>query len=186
MKLLAFAASNSRQSINQQLVSHAAHTLASQDASTDVELLDLNDFEMPIYSADREHEQGIPQLAHDFYNKISQADALLISLAEHNGSYSAAYKNIFDWTSRIDMLVYQNKPSILLSTSPGPGGASNVLAQAKASAGHFAMDLKADFSLPSFFEHFDTESGGITTPELAETLIRVVKQLLPQSAASAG
>ena len=55
---------------------------------------------MPIYSSDRE-QKGIPQLALDFASKIDGADFLLISLAEHNGTYSTAFKNLFDWLSRI-------------------------------------------------------------------------------------
>jgi NAD(P)H-dependent FMN reductase len=74
-------------------------------ASTEV--LDLNDFEMPLFSVDREQAGGIPDFAHQFYKKVGAADALLVSFAEHNGSYSAAYKNLFDWTSRIDNKVYQ-------------------------------------------------------------------------------
>gem|GEM_PF-3746323 len=33
-------------------------------------------------------------MAHDFLAKLESADALVISFAEHNGSYSAAYKNL--------------------------------------------------------------------------------------------
>ncbi|MEO0877483.1 MAG: NAD(P)H-dependent oxidoreductase, partial [Bacteroidota bacterium] len=61
-KILAFGASNSRNSINKQLASYAAGQLT--DAT--ITLLDLNDFEMPIYSIDREKESGIPQLAEQF------------------------------------------------------------------------------------------------------------------------
>ncbi len=48
-----------------------------------VETIDLNDYEMPIYSIDRQNDGGIPQLAHDFFDKIGEADAVLISFAEH-------------------------------------------------------------------------------------------------------
>ncbi|MFT5260301.1 MAG: chromate reductase [Saprospiraceae bacterium] len=82
MKILAFAASNSRQSINKQLVTYASSVIG--DAQ--VELLDLNNFEMPIYSADREAQSGVPSLAQQFFDKIGAADGLLISYAEHNGS----------------------------------------------------------------------------------------------------
>jgi len=61
----------------------------------------------------------VPDLAHQFYKKIGEADALLISFAEHNGSYTAVFKNLYDWTSRIDMKVYQDKPVVMLSTSIG-------------------------------------------------------------------
>ena len=176
MKVLAFAASNTKASINKQLVTHAAGLLAA-NAGADIELLDLNDFEMPIYSIDREVANGIPEPAQAFYNKIGEADAVLISFGEFNGNYSVAYKNIFDWASRIDKEVYQGKPAVLLGTSPGPGGAQSVLSLAEGSAGFFAMDVKATLSVPSFNDNFDVEKGELTNPELAEQLKRALASL---------
>lgn len=155
MKILAFAASNSTQSINRQLLGYASTLIEHAD----IETLDINDYEMPLYSSDREAALGIPDEARRFLQKIAAADALLISFAEHNGSYTAAYKNLFDWASRIDMKVYQGKPTVVLSTSPGGGGAANVLASAMKSAPHFGMDLRASMSVPSFYDNFDTERG---------------------------
>lgn len=166
MKLLAFAASNSKKSINAQLVNYAVGILEDVDA----EILDLNDFEMPLFSVDRETEWGIPELAHRFYNKIGEADALLISHAEHNGSYTVAFKNLYDWTSRIDSKVYQGKPLILLATSPGGRGASGVLATAVKSAPHYGGNLKASLSIPGFYSNFDTKTGTVSNPEIQSAL----------------
>ena len=103
MKILAFAASTSRGSINRALVEHAAKRLLSEFLpNASIELLDLNDYEMPIYSIDREREFGIPAKAGEFFSKIGAADALLVSFAEHNGFVTAAWKNAFDWMSRIE------------------------------------------------------------------------------------
>ena len=173
MKLLTFAASNSRQSINKQLVTYAASLVEGAE----VEVLDLNDFEMPIYSGDREAESGIPPEAHAFFDKIGSADAIVIGFAEHNGSYSAAYKNLFDWTSRIDMKVYQNKPMVLLATSPGPGGATSVLNAAFGSASYFAADVKAHLSIPSFFDNFDMETKVLKDASLNDQLHSAMSQL---------
>lgn len=173
MKVLAFGASSSKTSINKSFASYAAHLIPNAE----VEVLDLNDYELPLFSTDKEAEIGQPELAKQFFNKIGQADALVISFAEHNGSYTAAYKNLFDWTSRIDMKVYQNKPMILLATSPGPGGAANVLAAAKGSAPFFAADVKADFSLPSFYDNFDQQASAFNNQELAQQLAAEVAKL---------
>ncbi len=173
MKILAFAATNSTKSINRQLLSYAG-TLIEE---ADIEVLDINDYEMPLYSSDREAADGIPEQAHRFYQKIGSADALLISLAEHNGSYTAAYKNLYDWTSRIDTKVYQNKPTVMLSTSPGAGGAANVLATATKSAPFFGADLKASMSVPSFFDNFDAESGRLNDGGLVKELQATVLRL---------
>ncbi|MCB0121800.1 MAG: NAD(P)H-dependent oxidoreductase, partial [Caldilineaceae bacterium] len=143
MKVLAFAASNSRNSINKAVVSYAADLLKAGIVDhAEVEIIDLREYEMPLFSIDRQQEEGIPELAQQFYKKIGEADALVISFAEHNGYYTAAFKNLFDWTSRIDRKVYQGKPAVLLAASPGPGGGSRVLAVAKTAAPHLAMEVK--------------------------------------------
>jgi NAD(P)H-dependent FMN reductase len=178
MKILAFAASNSTKSINKQLVSHAASLLKNEILDdAEVELLDLNDYEMPIYSSDREEAGGIPDLAHQFASKIEAADALLISYAEHNGNYSVAYKNLFDWTSRLGGKVFKDKPMVILATSPGPGGASNVLGLAKTSAPHFGADVKGDLSIPSFYDVFDMDAGSIKDAGLQKELYDTLASL---------
>ncbi len=180
MNLLAYGASNSRLSINKALVTYAAQLLQVQSENIEVEILDLNDFEMPIYSHEREQDHGIPDLAQQFYKKIGAADALMVSFAEHNGHYSAAYKNLFDWASRINVKVYQNKPAVIMSTSPGRGGANSVLTAAKASTPFFGMDIKADLSVPSFNDQFTLEDGQIVNAENAirEQLLQAVQSLV--------
>jgi len=178
MKILAFATSNSSKSINRKLVLHAADVLKTDIMTdADIKIIDINDFEMPIYSSDREEADGIPDLAHQFAAEIATADALLISFAEHNGNYSAAYKNLFDWTSRIDAKVYKNKPMVLLATSPGPGGARNVLASAKTSAPHFGADVLADLSIASFYDIFDMETGRIKDADIQTQLAAALATL---------
>lgn len=173
MKLLAFAATNSSKSINKQLATYAASLVEGAD----VEILDINDYEMPIFSQDREDELGQPELAQQFFAKLGEADGIIISFAEHNGSYTAAYKNLFDWTSRIDQKVFQNKPMVLLATSPGPGGANTVLTAATGSAPYFAGDVKATLSIPSFFDNFDMEAGALRNEELKQALTEAVAKL---------
>jgi chromate reductase len=167
MKILAFAATSSKHSINKQLIGYAARILENQSSrDVTVETIDLNDYEMPIYSIDRQNEGGIPQAAYDFFDRIGQADAVLISFAEHNGFYTAAYKNIFDWASRIDMRVYQDKPTVMLATSVGPSGGANALRTAVNSAPFFGNDVVADLAVPSFHEKFDTATGTLTDADL--------------------
>lgn len=173
MKLLTFAASSSSYSINKHLATYAASLVTYAD----IDVLDINDFEMPLYSSDRENESGIPSLAQEFLDRIAQADAIIISFAEHNGSYTAAYKNLFDWASRINPKVYQNKPMVLLATSPGPGGANTVLTAAVNSAPYFAGNVKASLSIPSFYDNFDVATGKVTNAKLNTALIATVNSL---------
>ncbi|WP_300176463.1 NAD(P)H-dependent oxidoreductase [uncultured Aliivibrio sp.] len=173
MKILALAASSSSTSINKQLATYAAGLVPNGD----VEVLDLNDFEMPIFSEDKEKELGQPEPAQRFFQKLGEADVIVISYAEHNGSYAAAFKNVFDWTSRINMKVYQGKPVVMLATSPGPGGAATVLAAATGSAPYFAADVKGSLSIPSFYDNFDMEKGELRNDDLVNQLKAIVTGL---------
>ncbi|AZQ62854.1 NAD(P)H-dependent oxidoreductase [Flammeovirga pectinis] len=153
--VLVFGATNSKESINKQLALWAGNQLENVNVST----LDLNDYEMPIYSIDKEGASGIPKEVEVFKAEIAKADAIIISFAEHNGNYTVAYKNIFDWVSRSTREVYQNKPVFVLASSPGPGGAKSVLNIATSSLPYAAADVKGSFSLPSYHNNFTVEEG---------------------------
>lgn len=173
MKIVAFGASSSKKSLNKTLATYAAHLIEGAQ----VEVLDLNDFEMPLFSEDREAELGQPQAAKDFLAKLAAADGIIISFAEHNGSYAVAYKNIFDWASRIRRDVFQGKPVIHLATSPGPTGGANVLQAANGSAPYFSAEVKGSLSIPHFYDCFDLEKGECTNPEIKEKLQQTVNNL---------
>jgi NAD(P)H-dependent FMN reductase len=58
---------------------------------------------------------------------LDSHDAYLISLAEHNFSYTAVFKNLVDWLSRnfADQRegyknTWRNKPMLLFSVTPAP------------------------------------------------------------------
>jgi NAD(P)H-dependent FMN reductase len=171
-KIIALAGSSSRASINKQLANYVAHLF--QDVT--VEVLDLNDYEMPIFSVDKEKSTGIPPLAHAFYNTIGTADLIVLSLAEHNGAYTSAFKNILDWTSRINAKTFQEKPMLLLATSPGARGGSTVLEIAKNRFPFQGAILKGTFSLPNFHENFDAGKGIINT-ELKQDLLKIIQSI---------
>ncbi len=173
MKIIAFAASSSRQSINKQLVSYAASLLEG----IEIEILDLNDYELPLFSVDREAQLGQPQLAKDFLQKIAASQGLMISFAEHNSTYAAAYKNLFDWCSRIDKKVFADKPAVFLAASPGGRGGASVLGEALASAGRFGAHVVASLSVPNFTDNFDSAAAVLTHAELNQQLVVAVAAL---------
>ena len=160
-KILAFGASSSKKSINKKLAVYVASCIPNAD----VNILDLNDYEMPIYSIDRENADGIPDLAHRFKQQFKNSDAVVISFAEHNASYTSAFKNIFDWISRIDKNVWHNKPMFLLATSTGANGAVIVLEAAFSRISRRNTNHISTFSLPNFNENFN-DNLGITDPKL--------------------
>lgn len=163
-KILVFGASSSEKSINKKLAVFAANLLEG----VELNVIDLNDFEMPIFSIEREKNIGIPEQAKQFKEYIKSADGIIISFAEHNGSYSTAFKNIFDWSSRIGKSMWLAKPMFLMATSPGGRGGKSVLTNAINDFPHRDGKVIASFSLPLFYENFSAEKGIINIELLKE------------------
>lgn len=175
MKILAIAGSNSEVSINKQLLAYAATLF---EGNNEVEIVDMNEFDMPIYKHEREVANGIPQEAHNFVAKIDAADVLLVALGEHNGTYSTAFKNVFDWASRIkDGTVFAGKPMLLMSTSPGGRGGAGVLEAAAKRFPYHGGNIVDTYSLPFFFDKFDAEKVQITDKEKANELRSKIAKL---------
>ena len=170
-KIIAFGASSSKESINKKLATYTA----SLFNNAEVEILDLNDFEMPVYSVDKE-ENGFPKEAQAFLDKIREADLLVVSMAEHNGNYTATFKNTLDWTSRINGKVFQGKKMLLMSTSPGARGGKSVLDISKDRFPRHDADVLNTFSLPSFNDNFDEEKG-IINDDLRNDLLEIVQSI---------
>ena len=159
--LVAFGASSSKNSINRKL----AHFAAQQVPNAHINLLDLNDYEMPLFSTDREKE-GIPDKAHAFKAAMQASSGIIISFAEHNGAYTTAFKNIFDWISRLDKPIWCGKPMFLLSTSTGERGGKTVLELAYIRLSRDMPNIPC-FALPSYKENFDEEKGYTEATHLA-------------------
>lgn len=162
-RILAFGASTSSTSINKQFAHYAAH----QIKGAELILVDLNDFATPLYSMDIEISDGIPDSVKRFKECIESMDGLIISLAEHNGNFAAAFKSLTDWVSRLEGKIWADKKMFLLSTSPGGRGGKSVHELASAAFPRQGATITASFSLPSFNENLTSE--GITDPELAKS-----------------
>lgn len=163
-RIVAFAGSNSKTSINKQLAAYAGSILNEAD----VTILDLNDYVMPLYSIDLENENGIPENVKKFLEEVQSSDAIILSLAEHNGAYSAAFKNVFDWMSRIDGKLWKEIPMLLMATSPGGRGGASVLEIAKGRFPYMGGNIVSSFSLPNFYDNF--KDGSIVDEALNNQL----------------
>lgn len=163
-KIGVFGASTSKNSINKQLATYAAGLV--NNIAFDV--LDLNDYEVPVFSEDIEKGSVYPEGATKFNETLDQYDGFIVSLAEHNGSYAAAFKNLFDWVSRKNREVFRNKPVLLMATSPGGRGGATVLAAGKATFPHMGASITSEFSLPKFYDNF--KEGKLANDEYTAAL----------------
>lgn len=164
MKIIAFGASSSPKSINQKLAVYAAN----QFENASVEVLDIIFAEkLPLYSIEAEQKNGVPELAIRFFEKLQTADLIIISFAEHNGVYTAVFKNLFDWISRVKQQCFADKKMLLMATSPGARGGQTILEIAKNRFPFHGAKVVGTFSLPLFNENFSEEKG-ITSEHFAE------------------
>ena len=175
MNILSFGASASKNSINKQFAHYVADLLEMDETVK----MDLIEYPLPIYTVDEEKENGFPANVHLFLEKVYSADLIIISMAEHNGTYTAWFKNLFDWASRVNTKFFLDKKIILLSTSPGPRGGIGALTAAEDRFPRHGAQIIATFSLPNFETNFSA-SQGILNYDLKNQLEIVISQAKTQ------
>ena len=126
-KIIAFSGSNSPVSINQQLIQIVSKYIIENTENIEVEILNLRNYPAPMFGIEEEETVGFPQTMQDFHAIMQSADGFVVSSPEHNGSMPAVLKNTIDWLSRIGGKVFNDKPTVFLSTSPGARGGASVL-----------------------------------------------------------
>jgi NAD(P)H-dependent FMN reductase len=123
VKILAFAGSARRGSLNKKLVKVAVD--GAHKAGAEVTFIDLANFEIPLYDGDLEAAEGAPDDVKRIKALIAGHDGFLIASPEHNGAFTALLKNVLDWASRREKgepSVYKGKASVIMATSPGALG----------------------------------------------------------------
>ncbi len=169
MKTIAFAGSNSSTSINHQLVTYVASLVDNS------EVIKLTDYNIPMYGEDIEKEKGMPEAIKTLDSKLSQAENVIISVAEHNGNISAYFKNILDWLSRNNRGFLENKRILLLSTSPGKGSGTSALEVAKKTIPYFGGEVVAELSVGSFYDNF--KEGKVVNEEIESSIKKLISTI---------
>lgn len=170
-KILAFAGSNSSKSINQQLVKYAASLLEK----VDVTVIDLREYDAPMYSQDIEENDGFPEIVRKFNDLLKEYDGYIIASPEHNGGMPAFLKNIIDWQTRIggkEGFLGKN-PVLLLSSSPGGLGGANNLKNIAHAIKYWGGESVTFYSLGGFYQKFT--NGKITDQEEQTKLVEATK-----------
>jgi Predicted flavoprotein len=144
MKILAFAGSNSSKSINRELIK-----ICCKHLKTHFHILELQRYQIPMFSEDEERKNGFPTDLWSLYNTLKSSDAYLISIPEHNGNFPAFFKNILDWLSRIDRRFFSAKPIFILNASPGNTG-DRVLQIAQSTFEYFKGRVIQSLSVKGF------------------------------------
>lgn len=178
-KILAFAGSARRDSLNKKLARFAAE--AARAAGAEVTFIDLDDYPMPLYHGDLEAQSGMPENALKLRDLFLAHEALIIASPENNGSVSALLKNTLDWLSRgigdgkgrdSGLAPYAGKTALMLAASPGAFGGVRGLPQLRhilATLG--VIVLATQVVLPRAHEAFDGH-GALKDPKPVEAAVQ--------------
>jgi len=153
-------------------------------------LIDLADFEMPVYHADLEARTGLPEATRRLQLLVASHDALLIASPEYNGSMPPLLLNTLDWCSRSDpanpatsgRAIFADKPAALLGSSPAALGGVRALIHLRDLLGYLGMIvLPKQLTVPRAHQAFDA-GGGLIDPDQRERLEAVAAALVRAAA----
>ncbi|MBT5137089.1 MAG: NAD(P)H-dependent oxidoreductase [Phycisphaerae bacterium] len=121
-KVLAFAGSTRKESVNKRLARIALQ--AAKKAGAETTFVDLQDFNIPLYCDDLVAKEGIPEGVLQFKQLLNSHNGFFIASPEYNGSLTGVLKNAIDWaTIKADgeerMSCWNGKIAGLVSASPG-------------------------------------------------------------------
>jgi NAD(P)H-dependent FMN reductase len=125
-KIIAFAGSLREGSLNKKVLQVAVE--GARAAGGEVTVIDLRDFDMPIYNVDDHERDGFPPNAIKLQDLMLAHDGLLICSPEYNGSLPGGMKNAIDWVSRKRdaaqkmYAAFNNKIAGIMTASPGSFG----------------------------------------------------------------
>jgi chromate reductase len=129
MKLLIFAASHRKQSVNRTLAAIAASFAREEGA--EVDFPEYGNFDMPIYDDETFNRRALPASAKRFVAHLKKCDGMIVSSPEYNWSFPGSLKNIIDWASVIKPNPFVGKTALLLSASPSLRGGAQGLVHLK-------------------------------------------------------
>ena len=173
IKILGIAGSLRRASFNLGLL-HAAQEVAP--AGVEIEILDLAP--IPFYNADVE-AVGTPEAVQAMRERISAADALLLTVPEYNHSFPAVLKNALDWASRPrPVSVLKQKPVALMGAGGGFGTVRAQLSLRPVLASNEAYVMpKPELYITGAPQRFD-EAGKLTDDTVRESVRELVAALV--------
>ena len=181
VRLLAFAASLSRGSVNRRLLRVAVEVARAGGAEVDV--AEFADFDMPLFNRDVQEGSGFPAGTQEMARRVLAADGMLIASPEYNYSLPGTLKNAIDWVSRMKPMPFRGKTALLLAASAGLVGGIRGLWQLRIPLEGCGVVVYPDmFPLAKAPEAFD-ENGGLKEPQVRERLGKTVEGYLKMARA---
>ncbi len=139
-------------------------TYLRENNLTACEILDLQDFDFPIFEERLQYQKKQVPQAREFAAKIKEADGLIIVTPEYNGAPPASLKNAIDLLTE----EWRHKSIAICTVSAGAFGGSQALLMLQFSLWKLgAVIVPAFFPVPEVEKNY-TEDGRPLNPEASE------------------
>lgn len=183
-RILVFAGSTREGAFSKQLARAGAIALDGLSGPQTSNLIDLADFEAPVYNADLEAAKGLPEPIRSFKILARQHDGMMIATPEYNGCVPPLLVNLFSWASRPEgdegPSVFHDRPVALMASSPGGLGGVRVVPRLRDMVSELGMIPASGFvSVPHAHSAFAVD-GKLADPAQQNGVTGLAERLLAQ------
>lgn len=176
MKLLLLAASFRKDSVNKKMIRLAEKMV--KELGHQVDHAEFNEFQMPLYNADIQNNEGFPPTVTQFIERMHNADGIILSSPEYNYSIPGTLKNLIDWVSRVQPMPWNQRRILLLSASPSLVGGNRGLWATRVPLETCGSIVYPDmFSLATAYEAFD-DNGQLKDAKLQQRLSEIIRNFI--------
>lgn len=126
----------------------------------EVELINLVDLNLPLYSTVEEAQNGVPKVAVDLTAKVLALKAFIVVAPEYNGVMPPVLNNATTWITRAteDWREAFGEKIVALATHSGSGGAKGLQAM-RMHFGHLGANILARELLTNYTKDLNEESA---------------------------
>lgn len=180
---LLFCAGSSREGSHNKRLAKLGATIAEANGIA-ATFADLGDYPMPLYDADLQNREGIPENALKLEALMKVHAGVFIACPEYNASITPLLKNSIDWVSRIRtegevyQIAFKGRVFALGSASPGGMGGLRGLNTVRTvlELGLGALVLPDQFAVPRAAEAYD-EHGHLKSKDAQEQFKGLIQKL---------
>jgi NAD(P)H-dependent FMN reductase len=168
-------------SLNMTLAKNAAELI--ERAGGNSTLIDLKEFEVPLYNQDIQDNSGFPEDVIKLQELFSKASGFFILSPEYNGYFTPLLKNVLDWTSRETdtkkmLECFLGKYTAIGAASPGPLGGMRAIMSLRQYLSNLGLTvLTPAVSVPQAHNKF-SETGALIDNDTLSALEQSINNLL--------
>ena len=168
-------------SFNTKLIGAAQKAMQGLGAET--HLVNLTDFNLPLYHRDLEAASGLPDQAVALKQVLGESDAWIVASPEYNGFPPPLLVNAYTWCSRGDEAnvmygTFSGKTALVMGASPGAMGGLRAVNPHRTLLQNLGVNVLSNtVAIGGAFKAFDDETGDLVDSKQKTILQSAVETL---------